>query len=677
MSYYTNNEYYILGDNQNNSNYSNFDNYINIPSNYDIVDNNNILNNIHIPIQNTSITQYDNGDYDISGYTNLNNKAYINYENYNNDHLEYLDSNNYNQLYGENHYNTTPIQENIKYENDPFVYNENNESKKYYNYYIYPNYIHNNINEIVSHTNNINNHISYFDYNNLNSNNYIYNNNNDIDLNNIFNNNTNPAYISDEELNNIFSDDKRNIDYNNFINYEQNNIENNVIKEYYEKTPEQIIQITPNVDPNKNKHNNRKIIKTNNNINNTVIQEQSNENKNSNTSDTYIINNEIKNENNNLNQNNFDNNKETLIYEHGSNTNVQTPAPVMQRKLNHSDFINIVYKDIGMINLGNTCFINSCLQVLIHCPTFIYKFFNKHEVIKKDDTPVSFNLFALCVGMMNTVNTQEKYIDITNFKNMFGAKHPSFEGYLQNDSQEFCRVLLEDISTELNEVKNRPIYRQLTNNGNKSKIDRDIEFDTNFKEREKSIITDLFYSQLITTFTCQCKKETYSFQKILDFPLLLPENEATIDIKDLLKKYFQTEIIDFESKCENCKKVLKHKKEIKISRPPEILILSLQRIDQTTQKKNECDVTFPPVLNIFEFIDHECGFDKAPLYNLYAVINHHGGMDFGHYFSYIKFNETEDWYEFNDSNVTKIENNIESFPYAYALFYIKNKDTPK
>ena len=39
--------------------------------------------------------------------------------------------------------------------------------------------------------------------------------------------------------------------------------------------------------------------------------------------------------------------------------NIPKPTPVKKRTLNKSDFQNIVYKDIGIINLGNTCFINS------------------------------------------------------------------------------------------------------------------------------------------------------------------------------------------------------------------------------------------------------------------------------------------------------------------------------
>ena len=355
--------------------------------------------------------------------------------------------------------------------------------------------------------------------------------------------------------------------------------------------------------------------------------------------------------------------------------NIPKPTPVKKRPLDKSDYQKIIFKDIGIINLGNTCFINSCLQVLIHCPSFIYGFFSKDKLINKEKTPISYYLYSICVHMMNTVNTQEKYLDISNFRYKFAEKHQTFGGYIQNDSQEFCRVLLEDLSNELNEVKTKAVYRTLTNSDKKQKIEKDVEFDKSFRERENSIIIDLFYAQLITSFTCECKEETYSFQKILDFPLLLPENTQNIDIMHLLRNNFKPEIIDFESKCKKCQKVSKHKKVTKISRPPNILILSLQRIDEKTQNKNECVVTFPYILDIKEFIDPACGHRNENKYNLYAVINHQGSMDCGHYYSYIRFYGQKYWYLFNDSSVKKVEGVIPNFPYAYALFYIKQKNS--
>ena len=445
---------------------------------------------------------------------------------------------------------------------------------------------------------------------------------NPIQNNNINNNNNQKTIITPQNINN---------------NNNNNNLNQKEIKQTI-KTPQNNNIINPKVNQNNNninipQNNNKAII--NKNVNNTQQQ---------NIATVRKINNDCK-------------------------TNSPNPSP---RRLDNRDFQNIIYKEIGMINLGNTCFINSCLQILIHCPYFIHNFFKQIRSIDINDTIISAYFYQVCLTMMNTVNTQKKYIDITNFRGAFGAKHSTFEGYLQNDSQEFCRVFLEDISEELNIVKNKEVYKVLTNTDRKTKKKRDMEFDLNFKGREQSIITDLFYSQTITTFTCECKGAIYAFQKVLDFPLLLRKDIQKINIYELLKIYFQDEIIDFEKQCEKCHKISKHKKEIKISRPPTILILSLQRVDPINQIKNECIVNFPEVLDMTEFLDHECGFDMQPFYDLYAVVNHIGSINSGHYFSYIKFHQRKDWYEFNDSSVKNIGNNIKSFPFAYALFYIKN-----
>ena len=515
--------------------------------------------------------------------------------------------------------------------------------------------------------------------NNINNNKLVSNINPGINNNNPKNNNTlipnNKTTVikmpNDINNNNLISN--RNTGINNTkqnqlipktgtlpINNNQNNInsENN------------INNINKNINNNINKqiiNQNNNIQKINQNINNININQNKNLNKSVNPKQN------IPNNNNIIKGNGLQDNFATVKKIEDGKMNIPVQTPMVKKKISEEDYKNIIYKDVGMINLGNTCFINSCLQVLIHCPLFIHKFFNKYNSINKGETLISRYFFEICNSMVNTINTQEKYIDITNFKTVFGTKHQMFEGYLQNDSQEFCRIFLEDLSTELNEIKNKTLYRELSYSLPRTKTYKDKEYTKHFTEREKSIITEIFYSQIITTFTCKCKFNNFSFQKLLDFPLLLPENVKQVDIINLLKTYCQTEIIDFERECENCHKVEKHQKEIKISSPPEILILSLQRVDPSTQKKNECMVTFPEILDIKEFIDHECGHDSETVYNLFAVINHKGNMDGGHYFSYIKFFKKEDWYLFNDSSVKKLEKKPENFPFAYALFYIKNK----
>jgi hypothetical protein len=69
-----------------------------------------------------------------------------------------------------------------------------------------------------------------------------------------------------------------------------------------------------------------------------------------------------------------------------------------------------------------------------------------------------------------------------------------------------------------------------------------------FKEKNYNNRNILFSNY--STFTCQCKAPIYSFQKILDFPLLLPINIKTINIISLLSMHFKPEEIDFERICD-------------------------------------------------------------------------------------------------------------------------------
>ena len=218
--------------------------------------------------------------------------------------------------------------------------------------------------------------------------------------------------------------------------------------------------------------------------------------------------------------------------------------------------------------------------------------------------------------------------------------------------------------------KKKKPYVELTTSG-KSKLQCDKEFDENFRGRENSIVMDSFYGQIINIFTCKCGYKDYSFQKVLDLPLLLQTTNMTVSIDELLGDYFEEEVIRFETKCEKCGKKREHRKEVKFSQPPNILILSLQRINGRTKRKNNCMVEFPETLDIQKFIDADCKHYNENEYVLYGVGNHSGTIDFGHYYAYIKLND-KNWYEFNDSYVSKKVGGISTCSTtAYTLFYKK------
>ncbi len=335
---------------------------------------------------------------------------------------------------------------------------------------------------------------------------------------------------------------------------------------------------------------------------------------------------------------------------------------------NSSSSNDISTTKIGLQNLGNTCYMNTTLQILLHTPNFINRLIQNQNIIDYKST-----ISQKFLNLINQINKNSYAISPIDFKSSFSMKHRQFAGYDQCDTQEFCRVLLEDINSELNKIKNKPLYRELETK-NKSKIECDKEYYDLCKLREDSIIIDTFYGQIINIFTCksyQCNQQTFSFQKVLDLPLLIPRNvSSSISLNELIEGYFEKEDIKFETKCEGCGQKTIHRKEIFFSRPPEILILSVQRLNMRTKRKNNISVQFSENLNLNNFIDKSCGFSNNCYYSLYGIANHTGTIDFGHYFAYIKIEGN--WFEFNDSLVKSIGRIQNVSSSAYVFFYKRN-----
>ena len=118
-----------------------------------------------------------------------------------------------------------------------------------------------------------------------------------------------------------------------------------------------------------------------------------------------------------------------------------------------------------------------------------------------------------------------------------------------------------------------------------SKILCEKEFNKFWEDRENSIIIELFYSEIMTTYICKCNFITYSFQKLSDLPILITDNINVINLYTLLNIAFDYEDVLFEKQCENCKNISKHNKKTFLARSPKVLFLSLQRIDYYKQRK--------------------------------------------------------------------------------------------
>ena len=333
----------------------------------------------------------------------------------------------------------------------------------------------------------------------------------------------------------------------------------------------------------------------------------------------------------------------------------------------------------GLVNLGETCYMNTGLQNIVHCIPFMKQFLliiNEFKDVLEQKI-ITNSFINLCVSLIKNDNYNTKFninsYDPTFFRNNFCRCHKEYADHEQHDSLEFLRIFLDDISKELNQTKIISQYKELVTEG-KTKEQQNYEYNNFYLCRENSIIVKVFYSQIMNIFKCDCGDVSYSFEKILDIPLLFPKEitNKEIHLNDLLSLYFNGEKISWSLPCQKCgQKNLERDKKIKLTILPEVIIFSLQRFNPITCVKVNKVITFEEIIDLKSFCDND--FFNGEIntkYKLFGISNHSGTIDFGHYYSYTKVGEN--WYEFNDSFVKLINLNLKSKA-AYFFFYEKTE----
>ena len=358
----------------------------------------------------------------------------------------------------------------------------------------------------------------------------------------------------------------------------------------------------------------------------------------------------------------------------------ETQKDIEREKMKEKELIpeNVTQSLIGLLNLGETCYMNTGLQNIIHCKPFINQLFLviknqfKETLNEKTVTNSFINLCASLIYNNNNYITINSY-NPSNFRKAFCSCHKEYADRGQHDSLEFLRIFLDDISKELNQTKIISQYKELKTEG-KSKEIQNMEYHKFYLRRENSIVVKVFYSQIMNMFTCECGDVSYSFEKILDIPLLFPkEISSQIHLNDLLEKYFSGEKLSWSLTCPKCgKKDTERSKKIKLAILPEVIIFSLQRFNPITGVKINKTIKFEETIDLKSFCDYDFfnGGEINTKYSLFGISNHSGTINYGHYYSYTKVGDN--WYEFNDSLVKPINLTLMSRA-AYFFFYEKKE----
>jgi ubiquitin carboxyl-terminal hydrolase 4/11/15 len=123
--------------------------------------------------------------------------------------------------------------------------------------------------------------------------------------------------------------------------------------------------------------------------------------------------------------------------------------------------------------------------------------------------------------------------------------------------------------------------------------------------------------------------------------------------------------------CNVCKEHVLPKIKMDIYYLPKILIICFKRFIKGSMEKNEENIDFP--INNFDMKDLMIGPDKDhSVYDLFAVSQHYGSTVGGHYTAVCK--NGNDWYNYDDSSVSKTSAKSVLTSAAYVLFYRRKTD---
>lgn len=382
-----------------------------------------------------------------------------------------------------------------------------------------------------------------------------------------------------------------------------------------------------------------------------------------------------------------------------SQSGYMASLPSLPVSTSRSPADSVLSSTAGLRNLGNTCYMNCILQCLIGTAPI--------SVIFADSSWKQYVNVHSRLGYKGIL--AQRYAELVQtmakdsvasvgphaLKNLSGRLRDIFQGYEQQDCQEFLTFILDGLHEELNANGDKEPLRQPTAEEERRREKMSVRVASTL-EWERYMKSDLSpivhtvqgqYQSKLRCMSCNHTSTTYNAFSFLSLPIPLSGRQVTL--QDCFNLFTAEEILDGDDAwfCPQCKKRRRTAKVLHIVRLPKILIIHLKRFQQrrggVISDKLETFVTYPlKGLDLTPYWPNYADGDEQSLvgvpirgqnapfiYDLYGVANHFGTLKGGHYTAFVK-KAQKGWCYFDDVRVSKNISPTECVNrHAYVLFY--------
>jgi len=330
----------------------------------------------------------------------------------------------------------------------------------------------------------------------------------------------------------------------------------------------------------------------------------------------------------------------------------------------------------GISNLGNTCYLNACIQIFSELKPLSNIIQTKTIENQTKIETLLWRNWQDILGIMQTGNNKDLLCPngfIHAIETISKSKKQNFfqDCNNQEDISEFILFFIDG----LHECLSREITVSISGHSENETDNFAIEaFKTvkEYIEKQYSEIVDLFYGISISSIRNpegEIHSRQFETYMLLDLPLPIVSNQPPTTLYDCIQNYIRPEVLEGDNKWYNDKTKTYEvaEKAITFWSFPKILVICLKR-NSYDGNKNSIFINYPIELDLSAFV---VGYNPSDfVYDLVGICAHSGNVNNGHYTAFVK--KSTNWFFCNDELIQLVENEkYLIMKEAYCLFYVK------